>query len=121
MSKRRSLAGLFAVLLALTAQLGFGASVPNPDLIGGIAGPICHVDPDSGGAPATPTHHPADCPVCPLCAAAHAPAFAVLPQVAILLPSAAQVVVRGELPPPSTAPPAPHRPPSQPRAPPSFS
>jgi hypothetical protein len=122
MSKRRlSLAGLLAVLLALMAQLGFGASVPNPDPLGGIAGVICHVDQDSGSAPAAPTHHPADCPVCPLCAAAHAPSHVVLPQIAALVLPDAPVVARGELPPPATAPPPPHRPPSQPRAPPVFS
>jgi hypothetical protein len=117
-SRRFHLSGLFAVLLALMAQLGAGASVPRIDPVAGVE-TLCH---DIGGAPSqVPSHHPADCPVCPLCVALHAPPAALAAVIAVPAPRAIVVAVKTELPPPSTAPPAPHRPPSQPRAPPIFS
>jgi hypothetical protein len=119
-SRRFHLHGLFAVLLALMAQLGVGATVPRLDpiaLLTGVAS-LCHADDE---APNPAPAHSSDCLVCPLCAALHAPA-AVLPSAGVIL--AAPVAAgerRAELPPPSTAPPAPQRPPSQPRAPPAYS
>jgi hypothetical protein len=121
MSNRRSnLFGVFAVLLALWAQLGAGISVPRIDPVA-AAGVLCHAEDDTGGVPLPGPGHPADCPVCPLCAAVHAHDLALLPNVQILTPPAGLAVRRAELPPPSTAPPSPHRPPNQPRAPPIFS
>jgi hypothetical protein len=101
-NRRVSLHGLLAVLLALMVQLGVGASVPRPDPVALLNGTICHADDDAGGAPASPAPHTADCLVCPLCVAVHAPSVALV--------AASQV-----------SPPAPRRPPSQPRAPPLFS
>lgn len=121
-SRRLSLHGLFAVLLALAAQLGIGASVPRADPIAVAAAAICHTDGNAGGAPGAPAPaHPLDCLACPLCIALHAPATALIALGTTLAPPAAMVVLRSELPPPSTAPPAPRRPPSQPRAPPTSS
>jgi hypothetical protein len=121
MSNRRfHLVGLFAVLLALMAQLGAGASVPRIDPISGVAA-LCHMDDETGGAPSQAPSHPADCPVCPLCIALHAPSVILASASTVPMPPDGWVVLRTELPPPSTAPPALHRPPSQPRAPPLFS
>jgi hypothetical protein len=119
-SRRFRLPGLFAVLLALMAQLGAGGSVPADNPVADAA-VLCHTD-DAGRAPAhTPGHHPIDCPICPLCAPLHVSLAALIPAGVKLPPPAVVVVARTELPPPSTAPPSPHRPPSQPRAPPTFS
>jgi hypothetical protein len=121
MSNRRfHLSGLFAVLLALMAQLGAGVTVPRSDPVV-TAGVLCHTDDDdTGGAPAHGPSHPADCPVCPLCATLHTQGLALTSDASAVPPPAVRVVLRTELPPPSTAPPASYRPPSQPRAPPIF-
>jgi hypothetical protein len=122
MSNRRiRFHGLFAVLLALVAQLGIGASVPRPDALAQIIGTeiLCHPPDKSGGTPAP--LHPLDCLICPLCAALHAPPMVLVSDLAVLAPSAVVVVLRSELPPPSTAPPSSRRAPSQPRAPPTAS
>jgi hypothetical protein len=119
-NRRSSLFGVFAVLLALMAQLGAGASVPRLDPIV-AAGALCHTDDDTGGAPSPGPAHHTDCPVCPLCAAVHAQGFALVANAPALIRPAVLTVRRTELPPPSTAPPAPHRPPGQPRAPPVVS
>ena len=112
--------GLFAVLLALMAQLGAGATVPRIDPVA-VAGMLCHTE-DNGNAPAHgPDHHPAGCPICPLCAALHAQALALTSDALLLTPPAIQAIQRPGLPPPSTAPPALRRPPTQPRAPPTLS
>lgn len=118
LNRRFHLSGLFAVLLALMAQLGAGAIVPRIDPIAGV-GMLCHTD--DSGAPSKAPGHPADCPVCPLCVALHAPAVTLVSAVAAPMPPVTVVVLKAELPPPSTAPPAAYRPPSQPRAPPIFS
>jgi len=120
LNRRLHLHGFFAVLLALMAQLGIGASVPriNPVV---AAGAPCHTEDDTGGTPSQTPSHPTDCLVCPLCIALNAPSATLAPTIATPMPLAGAVVLRTELPPPSTAPPAPHRPPSQPRAPPIFS
>ena len=123
MLNRLPLSGLLAVLLALMAQLAIGASVPRLDPLAQIVGAevLCHAPNRADDAPTPAPMHPLDCLVCPLCVAVHGPAIALVPGVAILKPSAAVVVLRSELPPPSTAPPSSHRPPSQPRAPPTIS
>ena len=118
--RRLRLFGLFAVLLVLMAQLGSGASVPRFDLLA-TAGALCHTDDDTGGAPSQAPAHPADCPLCPLCITAHVQAAALGSAAPILTPPAVLAIARAELPPPATAPPAPHRPPGQPRAPPIHS
>jgi hypothetical protein len=116
---RFRLCGLFAVLLALMAQLGAGATVPRVDPVAAAA-VLCHTD-DNGNAPAHGPNHPSDCPICPLCAALHAQALALTSDAPLLTPPAIQAILRPELPPPSTAPPALRRSPSQPRAPPTLS
>ncbi len=120
LSRRLNLHGLFAVLLALMAQLGVGATVPRLDPIALVTGAaqLCHVDDDAGGTPNHAPGHPADCLICPLCAALHAPPATLVSGPPELAPPGVAVVIRSELPPPSTAPPAPRRSPSQPRAPP---
>ena len=42
--------GMFAVLLALMAQLGMGTSVPSIDPVAGVTA-LCHIDEDTGGTP----------------------------------------------------------------------
>jgi hypothetical protein len=123
LSRRLHLPGLFAVLLALMAQLGTGATVPQLDPFALLAGAetLCHTDDDAGSPPSQAPGHPADCLVCPLCAALHAPAAPLISSAPDLTPPGLRAERRAELPPPSTAPPAPHRPPSQPRAPPVVS
>jgi hypothetical protein len=120
LSRCFQLQGLFAVLLALMAQLGVGATVPRLDPIALVTGAaqLCHVEDDGGGTPNHAPGHPADCLICPLCAALHASSATLVAGPPGLAPRGVAVVIRSELPPPSTAPPALHRPPSQPRAPP---
>jgi len=114
--------GLFALLLALMAQLGAGASVPRLDPVLRITGAaaLCHTTDDTGGTPNRSPAHPPDCLVCPLCVALHAQAIPLISEAAALAPPTVPAERRPELPPPSTAPPARHRPPSQPRAPPVY-
>jgi hypothetical protein len=117
-TRRFPLTGMLAVLLALMAQLGMGATVPRIDPITGDAA-LCHTNNDD-----TPSHVPAnsaDCLICPLCVTLHSPAAALVSEPPILMPPAVIAIVRTALPPPSTAPPAPPCSPSQPRAPPRFS
>jgi hypothetical protein len=120
MNRRFHLSGLFAVLLALMAQFGAGADVPRIDPVAAV-GMLCHTEDDAGGTPSKSPSHSPDCPVCPLCVALHAAPAALVPVIATLAAADAGVVLKGELPPPSTAPPASYRPPSQPRAPPTYS
>jgi hypothetical protein len=119
LSRRFHLSGLFAVLLALMALVGAGASVPRIDPISGIA-VLCHGDVDPG-APSKAPDHPINCPVCPLCAALHAPAAPLVSVAAMLAPPMTVVVLKTERPRPAAGPQAAYRPPSQPRAPPTFS
>ena len=112
--------GLFAVLFALTAQLELGAIVPHIDPLAAAMAP-CHADDNTDH---TPTHAPAhspDCLICTLCGTLHVQSAVPVAETAILIPPGVAAIIRPESPPPSTAPPAPHRPPSQPRAPPIFS
>lgn len=120
LSRRFQLHGLFAVLLALMAQLGAGASVPRINPVA-VAGVLCHAEHDAGGKPSHVPGHPDDCPICPLCVALHAQPATLASAITAPRPPAIAVFVKIELPPPSTAPPAMPRPPSQPRAPPSVS
>ena len=119
-SRRLPLHGLFAVLLALMAQLGAGMSVPRIDPITGLA-VQCHAANETDGAPSQAPSRSADCLLCPLCIALHAPSALPALAAATFVPRRVSVVVRSALPPPSTAPPSMPRPSSQPRAPPSFS
>ena len=117
--RRFHFSGLFAVLLALMAQLGAGATVPRIDPVAASA-VLCHTD-DRGNPPAHGPNHSPDCPVCPLCATLHVHQAMLTSAAPKLMPPRVQVTRRAELPPPSTAPPVLHRTPSQPRAPPTFS
>jgi hypothetical protein len=119
LTNRFRLSGLFAVLLALMAQLGAGAAVPRIDPVTASA-VLCHTD-DRGNPPAHGPSHSPDCPVCPLCATLHVQQAMLASTAPSLTPPPVEVTRRAELPPPSTAPPALHRPPSQPRAPPTDS
>ena len=123
LNRRVPFHGLLAVLLALMAQLGIGASVPRLDPLALIISveTLCHTPGGAGDAPAPAPMHPLDCLVCPLCVAVQTPSITLISDAAIPMPSAAVVVLRSELPPPSTAPPSSHRPPSQSRAPPTIS
>jgi len=119
-TSRFHLSGLFAVLLALMAQLGAGAAVPRTDPIQGVAA-LCHAEDDAGGAPSQAPSHSTDCLICPLCIIVHAQPAALVAAGPVVTPPSMLAVIRTELPPPSTAPPALPRAPSQPRAPPTFS
>jgi hypothetical protein len=123
LNRRVPVHGLLAVLLALMAQLGIGASVPRLDPLARIisAETLCHAPDGAGDTPAPAPMHPLDCLVCPLCVAIHVPPIILICDVGGHMPSAAVVVLRSELPPPSTAPPSSDRLPSQPRAPPTIS
>lgn len=120
LTRRLHLPGLFAVLLALMAQLGMGATVPRLDPLAQLADArgICHGVDISADQPGQAPSHPMDCLVCPLCIALHASPVALiasavdLPQPSVILVASAESV------PPARAPPSPHRTPSQPRAPP---
>jgi hypothetical protein len=117
---RFHLSGMFAVLLALMAQLGMGTSVPRIDITTTVAA-LCHAEDEAGGAPSRAPAHSTDCLICPLCGTLHAQSTALVTESSTLTPPIVLAVVKSELPPPSTAPPALHRPPSQPRAPPTVS
>jgi hypothetical protein len=121
-NRRVPLCGLLAMLLALMAELGIGASVPKLDPLAQIIGAesLCHASDGAGDKPPAPIH-PLDCLVCPVCVAVHPPAVALVPDLATQMPTAVVVSLRSELPPPTTAPPSTYRPPSQPRAPPTAS
>jgi hypothetical protein len=116
LSRRFHLHGLFAVLLALMAQLGAGAAVPRLDPLATAA--ICHTD---SGTPSNAPAHTNDCLVCPLCVALHAQPVPLLAVATTPIATGVGTVLKTELPPPATAPPSPHRPSSQPRAPPIAS
>lgn len=121
MSQRRIPAsGLLLALMALVAQLAFGAVVPRPEIVGAWNGAaaICHAADTSDEAPPVP-HHPSDCLVCPLCISLAAPAFA--PPTGSVLPAPRVVVIaRAAILPPATAPPVAVRLAARPRGPPSI-
>ena len=118
--RRFHLFGLLAVLLALMAQLGAGASVPRVDLVA-TEGMLCHTDDGGTGSPSNAPSHSGDCLICPLCVALHVQPAPLVSAIVSLMPPDSVVLLKAELPPPSTAPPTLRRPPSQPRAPPTFS
>jgi len=115
--------GLFLALLALVAQLAFGAVVPRPEVALALdeAGTICHASAQSDGT-GPPAHHDhmPDCQFCPLCMSLATPGI-VLPD-ATPRPPRPQVTAfhRPELPPPATAPPLAALLTAQPRGPPGL-
>jgi hypothetical protein len=131
MTQRRIPAsGLFLALLALVAQLAFGAVVPRPEvaLLLNDFGTICHAPapsdrtaPSDGTKPPVQHHHNApDCLFCPLCMSLATPGI-VLPD-AMPGPPPPQVAAfrRPGLPPPATAPPVAALLSAQPRGPPAL-
>ena len=113
--------GMFAVLLALMAQLGMSTNVPSVDPVATVTA-LCHIDDDSGGTPSpTSPSHPADCLVCPLCGTLHVQLAILVSDASVPKPPMVPVNNRSGWLPPPTAPPALHRPPNHPRAPPIFS
>ncbi len=119
--RRISASGLFVALLALVAQLAFGATVPRPEiaLVLDDAGIICHAPTSSDGTtPPAHRHHMPDCQFCPLCMSLATPGI-VLPGAAPH-PPPPQVAAfrRPGLPPPATAPPVAALLSAQPRGPP---
>jgi hypothetical protein len=119
--RRTSTTGLLFALLALTAQLAFGAIVPRPEvaLVLQGTGVICHA-PTPPGAPAQPTHHRGnpDNLLCPLCSALATPGMVLLAGCAALPAPRLIAFHRPGLPPPATAPPPAPRSAAQPRGPP---
>jgi hypothetical protein len=113
--------GLFLALLALVAQLAFGAVVPRPELAlvldgGGV---ICHAPPAPGDTTPPAHHQPMpDCQFCPLCVSLATPGI-VLPGAGPNPPPPRVVAFhRPGLPPPATAPPVIALRSAQPRGPP---
>jgi hypothetical protein len=101
--------GLFCALLALVAQLAFGAAVPNMELPLALheAALICHArSPDQGKTPPAQHHHAPVSAFCPLWTTLTAPS-SLLASAGPLLPAPVQTLFRRPgLPPPSTAPPS---------------
>lgn len=101
--------GLFFALLALVAQLAFGAAVPNMELPLALheAALICHArSADKGKTPPAQHHRLPVRAFCPLWTALTAPA-PLLASAGPLLPVPPQTLFRRPgLPPPSAAPPS---------------
>jgi hypothetical protein len=102
------LSGLFVMLLALVAQLGWSARVPDVqrmDLAAllGNAGAICHSSGGAGGqkSPAMPGQ---DCPMCLCCISTVQTAVLPVPIVSLSLPVAIPPA-RFAVTPPATGPP----------------
>ena len=124
MTQRRiSASGLFLALLALVAQLAFGAVVPRPEVALALdeVGVICHAAaPSDGPTPPAHHHHMPDCSFCPLCMSLATPGV-VLPGAAPRVPSPQIAAFRRPgLPPPATAPPVTPLLSAQPRGPPTL-
>ncbi len=114
--------GLLLALLALVAQLAFGAVVPQPEVgrvLAGI-GIICHAPAPADSAPKAPAPHRPDCVFCPLCVSLAAPGI-VLPAGATPLPPLQVVAFTPPGLPPATAPPIRQTMAAQPRGPPALS
>jgi len=113
--------GLVLALLALVAQLAFGAVVPNLELPMALhdAAIICQApSPDQGKTPPAQHHHVPIGAFCPIWTALTAPT-PLLASSGPLLPIPTQALFhRPGLPPPATAPPAVAFRLAQPRAPP---
>jgi hypothetical protein len=101
LTSRFRLVGMFAVLLALMAQLGAGASVSDMPRMHLAA--ICHISGGPGGqkSPAIPGQ---DCPICICCIGTVLAAVLPVPMVS-LPPQAAIAPARFVVTPPSTGPP----------------
>ena len=95
--------GLLAALLALSAQLAFGAAVPQPALGEVGFGIICHSG-TNGAAPTQPGHHAPDCALCPLCVALAMPGPTLTAPPPMPVPGVV-VVLASCMPPPQTGPP----------------
>ena len=122
MTQRRIPAsGVFLALLALVAQLAFGAVVPRPEvaLVLDQAGVICHAPtPSDGTTPPAQHHHMPDCQFCPLCMSLATPGIVLPGAVPHPPPPQAAAFRRPGLPPPATAPPIAAVLAAQPRGPP---
>jgi hypothetical protein len=124
MNKRRiSASGLFLALLALVAQLAYGAVVPRPEiaLVLDDVGVICHADVSPHGTTPPAQHHPMpDCQFCPLCMSLATPGIVLPGAIPHLLPPQVAIFRRPGLPPPATAPPVAALLSAQPRGPPAL-
>jgi hypothetical protein len=122
MTQRRIPAsGLFLALLALVAQLAFGAVVPRPELAVVLdeAGVICHAaTPSDGTTPPAHPHHMPDCQFCPLCVSLATPGIVLPGDGPHPPPPPVAAFRRPGLPPPATAPPVAALLSAQPRGPP---
>jgi hypothetical protein len=119
--RRISFAGFLLALLALTAQLAFGAIVPRPEvaLVLQGEGVICHA-PQPPGVPAQPIHHRTNpnALLSPLCVALATPGLVLLGFAATPPPPRLIAFHRPGLPPSATALPTTPRSAAQPRGPP---
>jgi hypothetical protein len=117
-ARRASPLGLLLTVVALIAQLAFGAAVPAVPLV--LDTPICHAaDAGDAPAPANPQHAPG-CLLCSLCPTPGT--IAALPAPPPSLPTARAVVVADaahDLPPTEPVAATPPWRPGSPRAPPS--
>ena len=101
--------GLFCALLALVAQLAFGAAVPDMELPLALnqAALICHArSPDQGKTPPAQHHHLPLSRFCPLCSTLSTPTPLAAPAGPLLPTPVATLHHRPGLPPPPTAPPS---------------
>ena len=113
--------GLFCALLALVAQLAFGAAVPDMELPLALnqAALICHArSPDQGKTPPAQHHHVPLSLFCPLCSSLTVPSPLAASTGPLVPAPVATLFHRPGLPPPSTAPPSVPFRLAQPRAPP---
>ena len=124
MTQRRiPAAGLFLALLALVAQLAFGAMVPRPEVALALqdASAICHADAPSDSTTPPAHHHQApDCQFCPLCMSLATPGIVLPGGVPNPPPPRTIAFRRPGLPPPATAPPIAAPLAAQPRGPPAL-
>ncbi|MGA3399608.1 MAG: hypothetical protein ABSC95_10340 [Acetobacteraceae bacterium] len=121
MTQRRVPAsGLFLALLALVAQLAFGAVVPRPEvaLVLDEAGVICHASAPSDGTTPPAHHHMPDCQFCPLCMSLATPGIVLASAGPKPPPPQVAAFRRPGLPPPAIAPPVAAVLSAQPRGPP---
>ena len=108
LTRRFRLSGLFVMLLALMAQLGWNARVPDVqrmDLAAmlGDAGAICHSSSGAGGQK-SPDMPGQDCPMCLCCISTVQAAILPVPIVSVPLPVAIPPA-RFAVAPPATGPP----------------
>ena len=119
---RISSCGWILALLALVAQLAFGAMVPRPEMAlaqSRAADRIKHaMTPGDDTTPPSHRHRMPDCQFCPLCMSLATPAIVMPGGSPSLRPPRIAAFRRPGLPPPATAPPAPTLLAAQPRGPP---